>query len=351
VGYPDLKPGPTVPTTLAAAREALDDAVVVADARQSDVATVPGGPAALAAHLRVTLAWAGAEPLLRGRAYTLQAAGQRVTATVAPIRYRLDLPSGEHVPATSLAAGEVGVCELDLSEPVTVAPADLPDKRETFALLDTLSGATVGLGRIQFALRRDQNLSWHELTVDKAARAARLGQRPTVVWLTGRPGAGKSTIANLVESELHRRGHHTYVLDGDNVRHGLNGDLGFTAADRAENIRRVAEVARLMVDAGLIVIVSFISPFRAERSMARSRFAPDDFVEVYVDASLELAEQRDPKGLYRKARRGELANFTGIDSPYEPPESAEVHLDTATLTAEEAAQRVIAALSRSDRLV
>jgi bifunctional enzyme CysN/CysC len=306
--------------------------------------------------LRVTIVWDGAEPLLRGRAYELRieaSAGlgaQTATATVAPVRYRLDPGSGEHIAATKLETGETGICDLELNPPVEFAPYRERPREGTFSLFDRLSGAAVGHGLIQFGLRRSENVRWQPMTVDKAARAARLRQCPTVLWLTGLSGAGKSTVANLVEAELHRRGHQTYLLDGDNVRHGLNSDLGFTAADRVENIRRVGEVARLMVDAGLIVIVSFISPFRAERSMARSLFGPDEFLEVHVDAPLAVLEQRDPKGLYGKARRGELTNFTGIDSPYEPPERPELQLDTASLSPVAAAELVLEALERRGRL-
>jgi bifunctional enzyme CysN/CysC len=306
--------------------------------------------------LRVTIVWDGAEPLLRGRAYGLrphdpQWEGERVvTATVAPVRYRLDTASGEHIAATTLETGQTGVCDLELDRPVTFAAHQELVEDPAFTLIDRISGAAVGHGRIQFGLRRSENVRWQRLTIDKAARASRLGQRPTVLWLTGLSGAGKSTVANLVEAELHRRGCQTYVLDGDNVRHGLNGDLGFTAADRVENIRRVGEVARLMVDAGLIVIVSFISPFRAERSMARSLLGADEFIEVHVDAPLAVAEQRDPKGLYGKARRGELTNFTGIDSPYEAPERPELHLDTASLSPAEASARVVQELELRGRL-
>lgn len=213
--------------------------------------------------------------------------------------------------------------------------------------MDRQSNATVAAGRIEFALRRAANLHWQALDVDKAARAAQKAQRPRCLWFTGLSGAGKSTIANLVERQLHAAGRHTYLLDGDNIRHGLNRDLGFTAEDRVENIRRVAEVARLMVDAGLIVLVSFISPFRAERRMARERFVPGEFVEVFVDTPLALAEARDVKGLYAKARRGELPNFTGIDSPYERPEAPELHLDTASEDAQALAARVIDYLGRA----
>jgi bifunctional enzyme CysN/CysC len=359
---------------LDAARAALDLAVVAADQRGGPEADAEAEPAEA---FRAVVAWAADEPLLRGRAYELRLGEQVATATVAPLRYRLDPATGEHVAATALCAGEIGVCDIELDEPVALLPAGATAgvraesgiragsgvRAESgvragsdadpaiFTLLDRVGGgATVGVGRLRFPLRRSQNVQWQALAVDKPARATRLGQRPTVLWLTGLSGAGKSTIANLVETELYRRGHLTYVLDGDNVRHGLNADLGFTAADRVENIRRVGEVAALMVDAGLIVIVSFISPFRAERSMARSRVGEDEFIEVHVDAPLEVAEERDPKGLYEKARRGELANFTGIDSPYEPPEGPEIHLDTSRLTPDQAAQRVIEALERGGRL-
>jgi bifunctional enzyme CysN/CysC len=213
-----------------------------------------------------------------------------------------------------------------------------------FILIDRVTNNTVGAGMIHFALRRSHNVAFQPLTIDKAVRTVSMHQTPCVLWLTGLSGAGKSTIANLVETELHRRGHHTYLLDGDNVRHGLNRDLGFTEADRVENIRRVAEVAKLMVDAGLIVIVSFISPFRSERQMARALFAEGEFMEVFVDTPLEVAESRDPKGLYKKARRGELENFTGIDSPYEPPENPEIRVQTTALRAEQGAELVIGLL-------
>lgn len=298
---------------------------------------------------RVGVLWAGSEPLLPGRAYTLALGDQTETATVAPLRYRLDLESGEHVAATTLSAGELGACDIELAAPIqpSVAPGE---SISHFELRDRLDGRRVAVGVVEYALRRSGNVRWQPLNIDKHERSSRLGQKPTVLWLTGRPGAGKSTIANLVEGELHRRGHHTYTLDGDNVRHGLNADLGFTAADRVENIRRVGEVARLMADAGLIVLVSFISPFRAERAMARSLLEPDEFFEVWVDAPLEVAEERDPKGLYRKARRGELVNFTGIDSPYEPPERPEIRLDTTRTTPAQAADLVVVALERAGRL-
>jgi bifunctional enzyme CysN/CysC len=264
-----------------------------------------------------------------------------VTATVTPIKYKLNVDTLEHLAATKLELNEIGICDIELSEPIAFDP--YRENRDTggFILIDRITNDTVGAGLIHFALRRALNVRWQAVAIDKRARSDAMNQRARVVWLTGLSGAGKSTIANLIESELHRRGHYTYLLDGDNVRHGLNADLGFTQADRVENIRRVAEVAKLMVDAGLIVLVSFISPFRAERQMARALFEPDEFLEVFVDVPLEVAEQRDPKGLYKKARSGQLKNFTGIDSPYEPPQNAEIRIDTTACTAQEAARMVI----------
>jgi adenylyl-sulfate kinase len=300
--------------------------------------------------LQVTVAWSAGEPMLRGRAYEIELGGQRATATVAPLKHRFDIDSGERLAAVQLQAGEIGSCVLELSDQLRFAPHEERPEAGTFVLLDRIDGRKVGIGTVDFALRRSQNVRWQSVTVDKDLRCAALGQQPAVLWLTGLSGAGKSTIANIVEAELHRRGHHTYLLDGDNVRHGLNADLGFSAADRVENIRRVGEVARLMVDAGLIVIVSFISPFRAERRMARSLVADDEFFEVFVDTPLEVAEQRDPKGLYGKARRGELTNFTGISSPYEPPEHPEIRVDTTVASPAQAALEVVELLERAGRL-
>jgi adenylyl-sulfate kinase len=315
------------------------------------IATAPPRPAPErgpelpeADQVRATIAWTHASPLLRGRKYALHTGAQELTATVAPIKHRLDVDTLEPVPATQLQRGEIGDCDLELSGPIAAAPYSARDGRGGFVLVDPASGEPAGVGLVRFALRRAQNLRWQPLTVSSASRAERLGQTPCVLWLTGLSGAGKSTIANQVETDLHAHGFHTYLLDGDNIRHGLNRDLGFTDADRVENIRRVAEVAGLMVDAGLIVIVSFISPFRSEREMARTLFEPHRFFEIYIDTPLSVAEERDPKGLYRKARNGELRNFTGIDSPYEPPEEPDLQLRTTALSVRESARQVLAML-------
>jgi bifunctional enzyme CysN/CysC len=269
-----------------------------------------------------------------------------VTATIAPLKYRVDVETLAHLAAEKLELNQIGVCELELDRPIAFDPYG--ENRDTggFILIDRLTNHTVGAGMLKFALRRAHNIQMQYIDVDKAARAGLKGQKACVLWLTGLSGAGKSTIANLMEKKLHGMGRHTYILDGDNVRHGLNKDLGFTAEDRVENIRRIAEVAKLMVDAGLIVITAFISPFRAERGMARALLAEGEFIEVFVDAPLAVAEERDPKGLYRKARRGEIKNFTGIDSPYEAPEAPEIHIDTMTVSAEDAVERILAALRR-----
>jgi len=256
----------------------------------------------------------------------------------------------ERLAAKQLELNEIGVCNLSFDRAIPFDP--YAENRETggFILIDKLSNDTVGAGLLNFALRRAENIHWQALDVNKTARSSLKGQRACVLWFTGLSGAGKSTVANLVEKRLHALGRHTYTLDGDNVRHGLNKDLGFTAADRVENIRRIAEVAKLMVDAGLIVSTAFISPFRAEREMTRYLMPPGEFIEIFVDTPLTIAEQRDPKGLYKKARRGELKNFTGIDSPYEKPENPELWLDTTALSPEAAAEKVVAFLQQRGAL-
>jgi bifunctional enzyme CysN/CysC len=314
------------------------------DTSRGDVIAAEDAPPQVADQFQATVVWMSDEPMLRGRTYLMRIGTKLVTATTAPLKYKVNVDSLEHVAATKLELNEIGVCELELNQPVAFDPYRENREMGGFILIDRMTNNTVGAGMIDFALRRSQNIAFQPLTIDKTARATSMHQTPCVLWLTGLSGAGKSTIANIIETELHRRGNHTYLLDGDNVRHGLNRDLGFTEADRVENIRRVAEVAKLMVDAGLIVLVSFISPFRSERAMARALFAEGEFFEVYVDTPLEIAEQRDPKGLYKKARRGQLVNFTGIDSPYEPPESPEIRLSTTGLSPEAAAGRVIEVL-------
>jgi bifunctional enzyme CysN/CysC len=314
------------------------------DASRGDMIAAADTPPGVADQFEATVVWMADDPMYRGRNYLMRIGSQIATATIAPLKYKLNVDSREHLAASKLELNEIGVCDLELDRQVAFDPYD--ENRETgaFILIDRITNDTVGAGMLRYALRRSANVRWQAVDVDKSLRAAQKGQTPSVLWFTGLSGAGKSTIANLVETELHRLGCHTYLLDGDNVRHGLNKDLGFTQADRVENIRRIAEVARLMTDAGLIVLVSFISPFRSERRMARELMEEGEFLEVFVDTPLELAEQRDPKGLYAKARRGELANFTGIDSPYEPPENPEVRLDGTTLSPEEGAKLVVDAL-------
>jgi len=290
-----------------------------------------------------TLVWTGHAPLLPGRAYGMRTAAKTVTATVSPLKYKINFAILEHVAATHLDLDEVGVVQLELDEPIAFAPgSDLG----RFTLLDPLTHAPVGAGAIRFALRRSHNVHWQAVDIVRETRAAMKRQRPCVLWFTGISATGKSTIANLVEKKLHAMGRHTYLLDGDNVRHGLNKDLGFTEAARVENIRRVAEVARLMTDAGLIVLTAFISPFRSEREMARSLLPSGEFLEIFIDTPLEVAERRDPKGLYKKARRGELKNFTGIDSPYEAPDKADIRIDTTSTAPEKAAERIVEEVRR-----
>jgi len=299
------------------------------DIARGDVIAAAAAPPEIADQFACHLLWMGEAPLLPGRPYALRLGSASALAQVTEIRHKIDVDTQEAVPARTLRLNEVGYCQLSLDHALAFAPYAQNRTLGGFVLIDRISNASVGAGMIDFALRRAGNIHWQHVDVDRAARAAQNGQRPRCLWFTGLSGSGKSTLANAVEKRLFALGHRTYLLDGDNVRHGLNRDLGFTAEDRVENIRRVAEVARLMVDAGLIVLVAFISPFRAERRMARERFGADEFVEVFVDAPLAVCEARDVKGLYAKARAGELRNFTGVDSPYEPPEAPELHLLSA----------------------
>jgi bifunctional enzyme CysN/CysC len=314
------------------------------DVSRGDVIAAADAAPEVAAQFEATVIWLHEEPMLQGRAYLMKAGTRTVAATISPLKHRINVNTLEHAAAERLELNDIGVCELELDRMIPFEPYARSRELGGFILIDRLNNNTVGAGLIHFALRRSHNVHWQALDVDKQARARQKGQRACVLWLTGLSGAGKSTIANRIEKRLLAGGCHTYLLDGDNVRHGLNKDLGFTAQDRVENIRRVAEVSRLMVDAGLIVLVSFISPFQSERRMARELFAPGEFLEVYIDTPLAEAERRDVKGLYQKARRGELKNFTGIDSPYEAPERPEIRIDTTAVSADEAAERIVAHL-------
>ena len=314
------------------------------DASRGDVICAAESPTEVADQFEAHVVWMHEDAMLPGRPYLMKIGARTVGATLGHPKYRVDINNLDHLAATTLELNEIGVCNVSLDRPIPFDP--YADNRDMggFIVIDKLTNVTVGAGLLHFALRRSHNIHWQDVRVDKAARAAQSSHRPAVVWLTGLSGAGKSTIANIVESKLHTLGVRTYLLDGDNVRHGLNRDLGFTDADRVENIRRIAEVSALMVDAGLVVLVSFISPFRAERQLARDCVEDGEFIEVHVDTPLAVAEERDPKGLYAKARRGELTNFTGIDSPYEPPIDPELRVDTGATTAEEAAEGIVAAL-------
>ncbi|WP_163560409.1 sulfate adenylyltransferase subunit CysN [Halomonas sp. NO4] len=316
----------------------LDDEI---DISRGDIVAGVEHPAQTADQFETTLVWMHEQPLLPGRPYLMKLGTQTVSATISDIKYQVNVNNLDHIAAKQLDLNGIGVCTLSLNKPVAFDPYQ--DNADTggFILIDRMSNNTVGAGMLHFALRRSQNIHMQHVDIDKRARALTKGQKPAVLWFTGLSGAGKSTIANLVEKKLHANGQHTYLLDGDNVRHGLNRDLGFTDADRVENIRRVSEMARLMVDAGLIVLTAFISPFRSERQMARDLMGDDEFIEIYVDTPLDVAEERDPKGLYKKARRGELKNFTGIDSAYEVPEHPELRVDTTRMSSEDAADAIV----------
>jgi bifunctional enzyme CysN/CysC len=311
------------------------------DASRGDVLVAADQPAEVADQFEARLLWMHEQAMTPGRQYLLKLASKEVTATVTAIKYREDVNTGAHLASKTLGLNEIACVNLSTSAPVVFEPYASNRVLGSFILIDKLTFETVGAGMLNFALRRASNVHWQALEVNKEARSALKLQRAQCIWLTGLSGSGKTTIANLLEKRFHSEGRHTYLLDGDNVRYGLNRDLGFTEADRVENIRRVAEVARLMVDAGLVVIVSFISPFRAERDMARNLFEPDEFKEVFVDTPLEECERRDAKGLYAKARRGELKNFTGIDSPYQPPQTPQVYLATVGRSPEECVKALV----------
>ena len=315
------------------------------DVSRGDVLVAAEAPAEVADQFVARLLWMHEHAMTPGRQYLMKLACKEVTATVTEIKYREDVNTGAHLAAKTLGLNEMAVVNVSVSAPLVFEPYGVNRVLGSFILVDKLSFETVGAGMIDFALRRASNIHWQALELNQETRAAQKHQSPRCIWFTGLSGSGKSTLANLLEKRLHAEGRHTYLLDGDNVRHGLNRDLGFTEADRVENIRRVAEVAKLMVDAGLIVLVSLISPFRSERRMARELFADGEFVEVFVDTSIEECEKRDVKGLYAKARRGMLKNFTGIDSPYEAPEVPEVRLRTADTPPEACVDQILKALA------
>jgi bifunctional enzyme CysN/CysC len=316
------------------------------DVSRGDVIAAAEQPPRVGEQFEASIVWMAEEPMLRGRSYVLQVGTRTVAATISPLKYKLDIDSLEHLAAEQLELNEIGVCELELDRPVAFDPYVENRDMGGFVLIDRITNHTLAAGMLNFELRRSRNVHYHAAGIDKRAHSHQKGQRPCVLWLTGLSGAGKSTIANVLEGRLHELGRHTYLLDGDNIRKGLNKDLGFSGADRVENIRRVAEVSRLMVDAGLIVITSFISPFESERRMARELLDEDEFIEVFVDAPLAVAEARDPKQLYARARRGEIKNFTGIDSPYEPPEDPDLRIDTTRTTPEQAGEQILDELRR-----
>ena len=314
------------------------------DVSRGDMIVEAGKPAEIADQFRATIIWMDQSEMLPGRAYILKTEGRSATATLARPRYRINVNNYEQQPADTLALNDIASCNISLDRAIAFDPYEVNRTTGSFILIDPETNATAGVGMIKFVLRRSQNIHWQALDVDKAQRAKAKGQKPVVLWFTGLSGSGKSTIANIVEKKLHAMGRHTMLLDGDNVRHGLNRDLGFTDADRVENIRRIGEVSKLMLEAGVITLVSFISPFASEREMARSLLDDGEFIEIYVDTPLEEAERRDVKGLYKKARAGELKNFTGIDSPYEAPTDPEITVNTVELSAEEAADVVLSFL-------
>lgn len=311
------------------------------DISRGDVIATSETPPEISDQFDTTIIWLSEEPMLPGRSYIMKTSSRLVSATVNAPKHKTDVNTLQKLPAKTLQLNEIGNCTLAVDRPI--AFDSYAENRQTgsFILIDRMTNNTVGMGMINFPLRRAANIHWQNLDINKAANAEQKGQNPAVLWFTGLSGSGKSTIANEVQRRLYATGRHSFILDGDNVRHGLNRDLGFTDADRVENIRRVAEVSKLMVEAGLITLVSFISPFRAERELARNLMEEGEFIEIFVNTPLSVAETRDPKGLYKKARAGNLKNFTGIDSPYEAPENPEIEINTAEMSVEDAAERVI----------
>lgn len=313
------------------------------DCSRGDVIAAADAPPEVADQFEATLVWMDDQPLLPGRGYWLKLATQTISATVQPPKYAINVNTLEHLAAKTLELNAIGVVELATDKPIVFEPYAQSKTLGGFILIDKLTNRTVAAGMLNFSLRRAQNVHWQPTDITRADHAALKNQQPRVLWFTGLSGSGKSTIANAVEKRLNLMNRHTFLLDGDNVRHGLNKDLGFTEADRIENIRRVGEVAKLMADAGLIVLTAFISPFRAERDMVRAMLPEGEFIEIFVDTPLEVAEARDVKGLYKKARSGALKNFTGVDSPYEPPENPEIRVNTVEMTVDEAADAIIRA--------
>ena len=314
------------------------------DCSRGDVITQAGAPVQVADQFEATIVWMSDEAMTPGRAYWIKIGTQTVSTTIQAPKYQVNVNTLEHTAVKTLELNAIGVASITTDRPIPFEPYEQNRALGGFIIIDKMTNATVGAGMLSFSLRRSQNVHWQALDISRETHANLKNQKPAVLWFTGLSGAGKSTIANLVEKKLVRMNRHTFLLDGDNVRHGLNKDLGFTEADRIENIRRVGEVAKLMTDAGLVVITAFISPFRSEREMVRKMMAPGEFIEIFIDTKLEDAERRDVKGLYKKARSGELKNFTGIDSPYEPPVTPEIHIDTSKLTPEQAADLIIEAL-------
>jgi bifunctional enzyme CysN/CysC len=311
------------------------------DVSRGDVVAAATAPPAVADQFETHIVWMTEDEMLPGRRYLVKMGATTVSATIDHPKYQVNVNTLEHVAAKTLELNHIGICNVYLDRPIPFDPYVENRDMGGFIVVDRLTNNTVGAGLVHFALRRADNVHWQAIEVDRKAHASLKGQRPAVLWLTGLSGAGKSTIANIVERKLHAIGRHTYLLDGDNLRHGLNRDLGFTTADRVENVRRTAEVASLMADAGLIVLVSLISPYRAERRMARDLIGEEHFLEVFVDTPLNVAEGRDRKGLYAKARRGEIPNFTGIGAPYEEPEDPALHIMTSEVTPEQAADAVL----------
>ena len=332
---PEAQAGQSVTLTLADEIDCSRGQVIAASEQPPDVAD----------QFEATIVWMADEPMIPGRAYGIKLGTTQATVTVTSEKYCINVNTMAREPGKTLGLNGIAVCNIATNKAIAFEPYANSADLGGFILIDRLTNATVGAGMINFALRRSHNLPWQTIDVDREAHAAIKNQQPRLLWFTGLSGSGKTTIANLVEKKLHALGRHTFLLDGDNVRHGLNKDLGFTDADRVENIRRISEVARLMTDAGLIVLSAFISPFRGERQMIRQLFPAGEFIEVFVDAPLEVAESRDTKGLYEQARRGELKNFTGLDSAYEPPQAPEIRIDTTSLSAEEAAELIVNALT------